>query len=208
MPENTANALLQDSRGRLWVGTQAGVAIFDGAGFTNYGTTSQDNHKLSNNMIEGLYEDQNGNIFISTRNGLNLYSPEIGHISILKLDTTHAYGNNYYKNYFVEDSEFVWFISQRNNYKFIKKTKSVQKVISFTDNAIGAIIGFDKGLLIAKANEIFRYNNGNLKLIAKYSSTILSLEKIDNQIWVGTLDGLFDENGKMIFSQLNGIPVL
>lgn len=75
LPENTANALLQDSQGQIWIGTQAGVAIYDGARFKTIGTEGEDDFRLSNNMVESLYEDSNGFIYIGTRNGMNIYNP-------------------------------------------------------------------------------------------------------------------------------------
>ncbi|MEZ4933848.1 MAG: two-component regulator propeller domain-containing protein [Saprospiraceae bacterium] len=67
LPENTGNVLMQDTKGQLWIGTQAGVAIYDGVRFKNIGTEGEEGYSLTNNMIEGLYEDENGRVYIGTR---------------------------------------------------------------------------------------------------------------------------------------------
>jgi ligand-binding sensor domain-containing protein len=41
LPENTSNVLLQDLKGQIWIGTQAGIAVYDGARFKIFGTGSE-----------------------------------------------------------------------------------------------------------------------------------------------------------------------
>jgi ligand-binding sensor domain-containing protein/signal transduction histidine kinase len=64
---NRINALMQDARGYLWIGTSDGVSVYDGATFTNY--TTQDG--LSNSFITAIRESKRrpGTIWLGAING-------------------------------------------------------------------------------------------------------------------------------------------
>src|SRR5215207_7721212 len=65
LPQNTVNVTLQTSDGFLWVGTNAGLARFDGVRFRNFGL--QDG--LRSVRISALAEDSQGVLWIGTSGG-------------------------------------------------------------------------------------------------------------------------------------------
>lgn len=69
LPQSSVYCMLQDSRGYIWMGTDAGVARFDGQKFTSYNKTNG----LSDNVVRSILEDSRGNIWIGTDNGLTFY---------------------------------------------------------------------------------------------------------------------------------------
>jgi ligand-binding sensor domain-containing protein/signal transduction histidine kinase len=58
-------ALFEDRAGRLWAGTQKGLADFDGANWKLF--TTRDG--LSENMVRAIAEDRDGNLWIGTESG-------------------------------------------------------------------------------------------------------------------------------------------
>lgn len=60
------NALLQDSRGYLWIGTCTGLSRFDGAFFTSYTTLDG----LPHPAVSAVAEDHTGSLWIGTSGGL------------------------------------------------------------------------------------------------------------------------------------------
>ncbi len=52
LSQNTVEAILQDDRGFLWIGTQDGLNLFDGYSFTVY-RASPDGTGLTDNVIPG-----------------------------------------------------------------------------------------------------------------------------------------------------------
>jgi ligand-binding sensor domain-containing protein len=64
LPSNRITAIHQDSRGYIWVGTNNGLSVYDGARFTNYSTVNG----LSNNWITDIAEDprEPGTLWIGT----------------------------------------------------------------------------------------------------------------------------------------------
>lgn len=69
LPGSTVRALLSDSKGRLWVGTENGGFSqyqFESETFTTYNT---ENSQLPTNRIRSLHEDARGQIWIGTDGG-------------------------------------------------------------------------------------------------------------------------------------------
>ena len=64
-------AILQDSGGDIWVGTEQGLNLFDisSGKFTRFEHSSERNESLSSNMAWAMHEDQEGNLWIGTQSG-------------------------------------------------------------------------------------------------------------------------------------------
>ena len=67
LPENSVNKILETRDGYLWVGTQAGLARFDGVHFTVFDHTNTP--ALHDDYIDDLVEDSQGTLWIATSNG-------------------------------------------------------------------------------------------------------------------------------------------
>ncbi|HUC84974.1 MAG TPA: two-component regulator propeller domain-containing protein, partial [Candidatus Acidoferrales bacterium] len=67
LPENTVIALTQTRDGYLWVGTQNGLARFDGNSFTRFNVNNTPG--LPDDVINFLFEDSHTNFWVGTRNG-------------------------------------------------------------------------------------------------------------------------------------------
>lgn len=75
--DNHVLSICEDSKGRLWVGTaNAGLNYFERD--KNIFTKFSERHGLPNNSINGILEDAEGNLWISTNNGLSKFNPETG----------------------------------------------------------------------------------------------------------------------------------
>lgn len=68
LPQITALAIEQDAEGFLWIGTQAGVASFDGIRFTAY--TPENTPALPGLFINDLMLDSKGRLWVATYKGL------------------------------------------------------------------------------------------------------------------------------------------
>ena len=69
LPSNEVYYAIQDSRGFIWFGTDAGIAIFDGLEFRVYGKESG----IPGTAVFKLYEDQSGRIWVLTNDGRPCY---------------------------------------------------------------------------------------------------------------------------------------
>ncbi len=76
LPQSTATALAEDRNGFLWVGTQGGLARWDGQRFRVYRPNADDPHSLPDGFVNCLYLDAAGNLWVGTNNGLARYLPD------------------------------------------------------------------------------------------------------------------------------------
>jgi len=65
LPSNQVNCLYQDSTGYLWIGTDAGIAIFDG---TDFKTINKKDGLVSND-VRAITQDEAGNFWFACFNG-------------------------------------------------------------------------------------------------------------------------------------------
>ncbi len=69
LSQNTVFAIIQDSKGFLWFGTEDGLNRYDGYNFKVYKHNPDDPTTLSNNRIQAIYEDNSGIIWVGTHGG-------------------------------------------------------------------------------------------------------------------------------------------
>lgn len=66
--DTVAFAMMQDSRGFLWIGTRTGLSRFDGLEFQNY--TVRDG--LAHNVVRSMCEGPDGSLYFGTENGVSI----------------------------------------------------------------------------------------------------------------------------------------
>ena len=69
MAQASANTIMQDSKGFLWIATQGGLHRYDGHEFKVYKQTPFDTTSLSENWVWGMAEASNGDIWVTTEGG-------------------------------------------------------------------------------------------------------------------------------------------
>src|SRR5215472_8419184 len=70
LPQDTIRAITQTTDGYLWLGTDEGLARFDGYEFVTF---NRDHGDLPANSITALAAGKDGSLWIGTRNGLTRY---------------------------------------------------------------------------------------------------------------------------------------
>ncbi|MEP6912651.1 MAG: two-component regulator propeller domain-containing protein, partial [bacterium] len=68
LPQNTVHSIAQTPNGYVWIGTEEGLARFDGIRFTVF--DKQNTPQLKSNYIRTLLVDQRGALWIGTAEGL------------------------------------------------------------------------------------------------------------------------------------------
>lgn len=69
LAQSVVYALCQDTRGYMWLGTQAGVSRFDGREFTNYNYDDG----LAHNKVRGIIELRNSDMLFATERGISRF---------------------------------------------------------------------------------------------------------------------------------------
>lgn len=79
LPQLSLMAMAQDAEGQLWVGTQDGLARFDGLSFETFGVE----HGLPNDFVSALAVSPSNELLIATRAGLAMREPREGRFRAL-----------------------------------------------------------------------------------------------------------------------------
>lgn len=75
-PLGQVNAILQDSHGFIWFGSDRGLHRFDGMNVKTYTHQSEDHESLADNAVWSLFLDDEGTMWVGTQNGLSRYLAE------------------------------------------------------------------------------------------------------------------------------------
>ena len=179
MPSNNCYYTLQDSKGYLWIATDAGVSRFDGKVFENFSIDDG----LPDNQILQLKEDKSGKIWFLALNGQLSYFLD-GKIynenndKLLKLLKFNAV----IVSFFEDSKGRIWFGTNKNML-VMWDGKSVMKYISADQEHqyTSTFIHEDKsGTIWAFSNKCVRVFNNNSFTILSYGTLPLSYKTILN----------------------------
>lgn len=178
---NYINAIFQDESGLIWIGTDDGLNVLPlgsannkGEIFYKFKNDSNNSYSLSSNVVEAIYQDKDGYIWIGTVKGLNKI-----HLPNKKHFTREDFLNINFERYYYAKSEK----SISNNY--------IKSIIEdgYGNIWIGTLGGglnkYDK-----KSGKFFHFKNNpaNPNSISSNYVITLFIDRSDN-LWVGTYDG-------------------
>jgi signal transduction histidine kinase/ligand-binding sensor domain-containing protein len=196
LPQSQVNAIFQDVRGNLWIGTNGGgLSRFTGNGFETY--TRRDG--LLSDVIQQINENQNGDLVIETMLGVSVFdgqsfrnftSPDFqfNFPSVMYRDPE---GNFWFRaNTYSNDIEIYQFdgndfINMSNNFDQLKELS----------NRNNLAINANGNLVVSSGEEIFEYVDQKLQKHALYGHPLLTDKNIvffhldnENYLWLITLD--------------------
>ncbi|MDB6023850.1 MAG: putative two-component system sensor kinase [Verrucomicrobiales bacterium] len=207
LPTHAVRSAAQSADNYLWIGTEAGLARFDGARFVTITTTG-----LSNQMITAIHQTQSGAIFIGTDSGT------VTHIlrgAIRPFPIPKVIGEDAITTLFESRDGSLWIgtgskgLFKHQNGAFTNFTTNDGLV----HNSIRAICEDTKGnLWIATASGLSRYAEGKFTTytskqgLLHNSTRALCLDRSGN-LWVGSHYGLsrFKDGKFRNFTQKDGL---
>ncbi|MDE6854688.1 MAG: hybrid sensor histidine kinase/response regulator, partial [Muribaculaceae bacterium] len=80
LPCDEVQQVMEDSQGFIWVGTQNGVARYDGFRMEVFRSNIRTGDMLCDNRIQTMCEDSAQRIWIGTKTGLNMYNIRTGEL--------------------------------------------------------------------------------------------------------------------------------
>ncbi|MCF8242733.1 MAG: hypothetical protein K9J16_15250 [Melioribacteraceae bacterium] len=210
LPQNSIYSLYQDSKGYLWIGTEAGLSKYDGETFRNYSVVSG----LVYNHVRTIYEDSSGKLWFGTNQGISV------------LD------GNEFTNYTKEDGltdEFIYAIAEANpgeywittgfgglnkfeNGSFTSitsknklPTDSLRAFLNAENKLWIGTLGY--GIVTIEDEDYNYYHTRNVRGLA--NDTVTAIYKDSrNYIWIGTQNGLSRYDGKRFTNFTNRHPAL
>ncbi len=214
LSNNAVTALLQDSRGFLWIGTVGGLDRYDGINLHSYKTAGPKSNTISNNYINCLYEDSKGNIWIGTNSGgLNVFNWNTGIIEVFRqeADKQNALPDNNVRDIQDDKKGNVWILTVADG--LVSCNPADRKFKRFTEDKKGIPLGVvsaffidkdglfwiysdSKGLLTYEPSDSEGFNNikGPAGEMIPEVHSIIQDEY--GKIWIGTENGIFLYNKK------------
>jgi ligand-binding sensor domain-containing protein/signal transduction histidine kinase/DNA-binding response OmpR family regulator len=75
LPHQQVEALMQDDKGMLWIGTRNGLSRYDGYDIVSYFNQADNPYSLCQNFVRTIFQDSKRRIWIGTYKGICMYRP-------------------------------------------------------------------------------------------------------------------------------------
>jgi len=179
LPSNNCFYTLQDSKGYLWIATDAGVSRFDGKVFENFSVDDG----LPDNQILQLKEDREGRIWFLALNGqLSYFSKGKIYNERNNSQLSHLNFNALIVSFFQDSKGRIW-LGTNKNLLVMWNGKSIRKYISANSDRqfINTFVYEDpSGKIWTYSNTSVRILEGNTFKVVPHSSLPLSYKSASN----------------------------
>lgn len=212
-PLNTARALLLDSRGRLWLGTEAGAVVWQTGTDWSLRRRLTGTAELSQSRIASIVEDQDGTVWAgSITDGLARWDETSNRFNSYTSHPAdrHSLSNRTVRSLMLDRQGLLWIggediarlnLSSRGFARYLPQKASIElntsRAISLEDTThlwMGSLDGLH--LLDLETQEFVKsFRAEPDRQGALGSNTIYSLYRdLDRSLWVGTMNGLYKLN--------------
>ena len=213
LSENTVYTITQDNHGFMWFGTQDGLNKFDGYKVSIFSSMEKlDSLSISDNWINKIQSDSEGNIYIATNGGgLNVYNIHTQQFKHFLHDTNDGstLASNHVNTFFLDSQKVLWVGTDNGLDKydplkkeFIHYKNDPTDEGTIADNSIKTIFEDSKGRLwigtefggldmFDRDAEVFiHYTKSGMagSLSSNYVKCIY--EDSEGALWIGTNHGL------------------
>ena len=203
-------SLLTDSKNRLWIGTnESGLALKEGDMYTFLG----EEDGISGAKICSLEEDDNGNIYVGTSEGLSIVKDEV---NVQKVDDPRV--NGAYIEHVHRGYDGRMYVTTSNDDIFTVRDGKVEDYIDHKDAAIKNITNIlpdrdDPGMLyVAGDDSLLYYTDSKLNRDESRTvdisplSSVIEVAEIDGRLWICARNGIgvIDDAG---FHHLDELPM-
>lgn len=193
--------VIEDKGGMLWVGTYAGISVFDPTNsIKHYKNDPFDKTTINQNMVQGIYEDDEGYLWVGTNaNGVNILDKERNNIATVNVDNSLNLSSNRIND--IVGYKDLIFLGTNNGLNIIDKSNGTLKVYKeaeglvskniknlFLDDKNNLWIGTMDGFCILNVdtNEIIdiNYALGDINVDDRYSGAIF--QDSEGYYWLGS----------------------
>jgi len=213
LSQSNVNFILQDSQGFLWFATNGGLNKYDGTQFKVFTYSVNDSTSISNNIVNHLFEDRDGNILVSTQTGLDIYNinlevfyhlnQNIGNGPFINVKQVNCAAQDLSGNYWIGTAGGGLYRYNQASKKITSFKYEPYVASSIPGNNISCILPDKQGLLwIGTENGLCCLNTAseritrfkiNFNNIANIPVTSVFIDS-QQTLWIGTQHGLFKMN--------------
>lgn len=210
LPSYQVYAIAQDKHGLIWIGTENGLAEYDGHTVTVFRHDSGKPSSLSGNEIHSIFVTRKGQIWIGTNAGLDLYAPNNSFQHIALQTGAGQFASHDAVNTIIQTRNGNIWIGTNNNGLYSLSdngtllahySKSALHLPSLTDNSVKALFEDNTGhIWIGTANGLNILDETSGEIVHRFHTENPSSLSSNNVyaiagsaasgIWVGTFSGL------------------
>ena len=211
LASNTVTAMLKDSYGFIWFGTEDGLTRFDGLDYTIYRHNAKDTTSLWSSEITCLYEDKSRRLWVGTSGSLHLFDRNHNNFHRYKSSNeTNGFSSSNIKSICADFEGKIWVATLGGLDKLNPVSGKVTKFGALLNNGLlkgrrqPVLKVFEdsrKRMWIGARDGLYQYNRRNGKFISflpdeKDASSLAGgtvkaiTEDQQHNIWVGTDNGL------------------
>ena len=212
--QSTIYSIAQDKTGFMWIASQYGLQIYDGAKFTEFKHTAVINNRINTNSLSSVLADRENNIWMATwGGGLNVYNRYSGNLIVFRHDekNNRSIPHNKIQTLFQDTRGTIWVgtaggglcrfnpsDSSFVSYPFGKNTPNALshgRIWGITQAKDGLIwVGTEAGVntidpVSGKINSIRIEAPDKLAESSNFIRSIYT--RRNGEIWVGTQNGIF-----------------
>jgi ligand-binding sensor domain-containing protein/signal transduction histidine kinase len=185
LPQNTVNCILQTHDGYLWMGTEGGLARWDGATFTVFSRSTTP--ALRSDAIHALLEDGSGTLWVGTADGLSRLRDGVW----ATLTTRDGLPDNQIEMLHAEARGVVWVVTA-SGLAAVRKgvVHPVMRSEQAPEETVTALAGDAQGRLwIAGDLGLDRLEAGKRTRVDTHAINALA-QGTDGVLWVASAQGL------------------
>jgi ligand-binding sensor domain-containing protein/signal transduction histidine kinase len=192
-----ATSLAQDKAGNLWVGTQGGVARYDGKDFTNFTTKNG----LPANIVWAVAADSSGNVWTGTPSGLSQFN---GKSAVLYPPPQKGTGGPNYTQQLQVAGDTIWWRAFGHVF-FMTGGKMNSFDVTGIQGYVSSMLKEDSAMWVAKGSSIYHYAKGKWDSVKfsvpadqKAPDVLCMMRGSGGVLWIGTNAGLYKtEKGRL-----------
>jgi len=119
LASNSVSALIQDSHGFIWLGTDYGLNRYDGYSFKLFQYLQSEPGTLGCNYVYALYEDRKQQIWVGAEGGVYLFLPDVEEFHFFDVRTSEGNQINGFITAIVEDPQGKIWVSTLDQGVFV-----------------------------------------------------------------------------------------
>jgi ligand-binding sensor domain-containing protein len=190
-------AMIQDTRGFIWIGTNEGVFIFNGESFEQVKAQDPKANEIVGSIIQKMAMDSEGNVWIGSNKGLVVYMNQKQAFTYIPLQ--HA---KHYITGIVETPDHnIWVSSDLGIYNIqVQNLVASQQFTTQSIPSMSHVVLCNQKLYIVSVQNIYTidYKTRHIKSIHTYNLKPITSENIStsvisdqkNSLWIGKYNGM------------------
>ncbi|MBN2167500.1 MAG: hypothetical protein JW717_14585 [Marinilabiliaceae bacterium] len=136
LPHNYVHSVTQDRKGFLWIGTNYGLARYDGYSFKVFQPNLNKKHSITHKPVSRLFADSKDRLWFAINSGgVNKMDLQTEYFTGYFFDSTGTVNIGFDANGFFEDRDSViWFASNNGLFKYIDDKDVFEYVLTKVDD--------------------------------------------------------------------------